>query len=81
MRLSDRLLHVLLGNYADEADMMAVFTRPAAPPTLDCSDYPHVETDARYLSALLGNATRQHAAGSISCCTGRPVPARRNSRG
>ncbi|AOY93400.1 ATPase [Cupriavidus sp. USMAA2-4] len=63
MRLSDRLLHVLLGNYADEADMMAVFTRPAAPPTLDCSDYPHVETDARYLSALLGNATRQHAAG------------------
>jgi len=63
MRLSDRLLHVLLGNYADEAEMMAVFTRPAAPPTLDCSDYPHVETDARYLSALLGNATRQHAAG------------------
>lgn len=63
MRLSDRLLHVLLGNYANEAEMMAVFTRPAAPPTLTVTDYPHVETDARYLSALLSNATRQHAAG------------------
>lgn len=63
MRLSDRLLHVLLGNYANEAEMMAVFTRPAAPPTLTVADYPHVDTDARYLSALLSNATRQHAAG------------------
>ncbi|NSX06611.1 AAA family ATPase [Cupriavidus gilardii] len=63
MRLSDRLLHVLLGNYADEAEMMAVFTRPAAPPTLSSTDYPHVESDARYLTALLANATRQHAEG------------------
>lgn len=63
MRLSDRLLHVLLGNYASEAEMMAVFTRPAAPPTLGTTDYPHVETDARYLTALLGNATRQNASG------------------
>lgn len=63
MRLSDRLLHVLLGNYANEAEMMAVFTRPAAPPTLSVEDYPHVESDARYLTALLGNATRQHAEG------------------
>ncbi|CAG9181517.1 AAA family ATPase [Cupriavidus respiraculi] len=63
MRLSDRLLHVLLGNYANEAEMMAVFTRPAAPPTLGTSDYPHVEDDARYLTALLSNATRQHAEG------------------
>ncbi|WP_420996351.1 AAA family ATPase [Cupriavidus sp. 30B13] len=63
MRLSDRLLHVLLGNYANEAEMMAVFTRPAAAPTLGTGDYPHVETDARYLSALLSNATSQHACG------------------
>lgn len=63
MRLSDRLLHVLLGNYANEAEMMAVFTRPAAAPTLGTTDYPHVETDARYLSALLANATQQHASG------------------
>ncbi|TWG85442.1 SpoVK/Ycf46/Vps4 family AAA+-type ATPase [Cupriavidus gilardii J11] len=63
MRLSDRLLHVLLGNYANEAEMMAVFTRPAAPPTLTSADYPHVESDARYLTALLTNATRHHAEG------------------
>lgn len=63
MRISDRLLHVLLGDYASEADMMAVFTRPAPPTTLSQSDYPHVETDARYLTALLENASRQRAAG------------------
>lgn len=63
MRISDRLLHVLLGDYASEADMMAVFTRPAPPTTLSQSDYPHVETDARYLTALLENASQQRAAG------------------
>ncbi|MFX6011485.1 hypothetical protein ABTE87_22610, partial [Acinetobacter baumannii] len=40
MRISDRLLHVLLGDYASEAEMMAVFTRPAPPTTLAQSDYP-----------------------------------------
>lgn len=63
MRISDRLLHVLLGDYASEADMMAVFTRPAPPTTLSQSDYPHVETDARYLTALLENASQQRAPG------------------
>lgn len=63
MRISDRLLHVLLGDYASEADMMAVFTRPAPPTTLSQSDYPHVETDARYLTALLENASQQRASG------------------
>lgn len=63
MRISDRLLHVLLGDYACEADMMAVFTRPAPSTTLSQSDYPHVETDARYLTALLENASQQRAAG------------------
>ncbi|CAJ0706106.1 AAA family ATPase [Ralstonia holmesii] len=63
MRISDRLLHVLLGDYASEADMMAVFTRPAPPTTLSQSDYPHVETDARYLTALLENASLQRASG------------------
>ncbi|CAJ0738899.1 ATP-dependent zinc metalloprotease FtsH [Ralstonia edaphis] len=63
MRISDRLLHVLLGDYASEADMMAVFTRPAPPTTLSQSDYPHVETDARYLTALLENASQLRASG------------------
>ncbi|CAJ0875517.1 ATP-dependent zinc metalloprotease FtsH [Ralstonia sp. LMG 32965] len=63
MRISDRLLHVLLGDYTSEADMMAVFTRPAPATMLSQSDYPHVETDARYLTALLENASQQRAAG------------------
>lgn len=43
--------------------MMAVFTRPAPPTTLAQSDYPHVETDARYLTALLENASQTRAVG------------------
>lgn len=56
MRISDRLLHVLLGDYACETDMMTVFIYPASSTTLSQSDYPHMETDVRYLTALLENA-------------------------
>lgn len=53
MRVSDKLLTVLTAEYADEADMMAAFTRPASRSSLALSDYPHVGDDARYLIALL----------------------------
>ena len=54
MRLSDRLLPPLLGHYTSEAELMAVFTKPAAQARLKMLDYPHIEADARYLKALLG---------------------------
>ncbi len=63
MRLSDRLLPILQEDYADEAAMMAAFTKPAKPSELSLSDYPHVEEDARYLAALLKSAAERGEAG------------------
>jgi SpoVK/Ycf46/Vps4 family AAA+-type ATPase len=59
MRLSDRLLPPLLGHYASESELMAVFTKPAAEPRLKLTDYPHIDADARYLKALLGASKAQ----------------------
>jgi SpoVK/Ycf46/Vps4 family AAA+-type ATPase len=59
MRLSDRLLPPLLGHYTSEAQLMAVFTKPASQPRLKLTDYPHIDADARYLKALLGVSKMQ----------------------
>ncbi len=58
MRVSDKLLAVLTAEYASEGEMMAAFTRPAAPSALTLEDFPHVGDDARYLVALLQAAVR-----------------------
>ena len=63
MRLSDRLLPILLEAYESEGAMMAAFTHPAKPSTLTASDYPHVDADARYLAALLKAATQRREVG------------------
>jgi SpoVK/Ycf46/Vps4 family AAA+-type ATPase len=57
MRVSDRLLPILLAQYKTDADMMSVFTRPAKATELNLGDYPHVESDAKYLIALIKAAT------------------------
>ena len=63
MRLSDRLLPILLEPYESESAMMAAFTKPSKPSELTLSDYPHVEADARYLAALLKSATERSEKG------------------
>ena len=63
MRLSDRLLPILLEAYESESAMMSAFTKPAKPSELTISDYPHVEADARYLAALLKSATERKEKG------------------
>jgi len=63
MRLSDRLLPILLEGYANEGEMMAAFTKPARATELSLADYPHVEADARYLAALLRSATERREKG------------------
>jgi len=63
MRLSDRLLPVLLEAYESESAMMAAFTKPATASELTLADYPHVEADARYLAALLKSATERSEKG------------------
>ena len=63
MRLSDRLLPILLEAYESESAMMAAFTKPAKASALTLADYPHVEADARYLAALLKSATERSEKG------------------
>ena len=63
MRLSDRLLPILLEPYESEGAMMAAFTRPSKASDLSVSDYPHVEADARYLAALLKSAAQRREKG------------------
>ncbi len=63
MRLSDRLLPILLEAYESESAMMAAFTKPANSTELTLADYPHVEADARYLAALLKTATERSEKG------------------
>jgi SpoVK/Ycf46/Vps4 family AAA+-type ATPase len=56
MRVSDKLLAVLTTDFPTESSMMAAFTRPASPTLLKLDDFPHVEADARYMTALLKSA-------------------------
>ncbi len=63
MRLSDRLLPILLEPYESESAMMAAFTKPSKASDLTLADYPHVEADARYLAALLKSATERSEKG------------------
>ena len=63
MRLSDRLLPILMEAYESESAMMAAFTKPAKASELTLTDYPHVEADARYLAALLKSATERSEKG------------------
>jgi SpoVK/Ycf46/Vps4 family AAA+-type ATPase len=53
LRVSDRLIPILLAEYANEAAMMAMFARPAVASHLTLDDFQHVREDARYLAALL----------------------------
>ena len=63
MRVSEKLLTVLTAEYRTESSMMAAFTRPAGQSDLTMPDFPHVEEDARYLSALLDTAGHQQEKG------------------
>lgn len=63
MRLTDRLLPILLDGYESEGAMMAAFTKPASASELTLADYPHIEADARYLAALLKTAAERKEKG------------------
>ncbi|MCM5681644.1 AAA family ATPase [Schlegelella sp. S2-27] len=56
MKVSEQLPPVLMREYRDEAELMAVFTRPAAPSELTLEDFHYVGEDTRMLVALLRNA-------------------------
>jgi len=56
MKVSEKLPPVLMREYRDQNELMAVFTRPSAKSTLGMADFSFVEEDARVLRALLRNA-------------------------
>ncbi len=56
MKVSEKLPPVLMREYRDQNELMAVFTRPAARSSLGLSDFAFVEEDAQVLVTLLRNA-------------------------
>ncbi len=56
MKVSEQLPPVLMREYRGPSDLMAVFTRPAAPSELVEGDFDYIADDLRMMSALLRNA-------------------------
>lgn len=63
MKVSEKLPPVLMREYRDRSELMAVFTRPCAKSGLGLSDFAFVQEDAQVLSALLRNAVTRKEAG------------------
>ncbi|TFZ01852.1 ATP-binding protein [Ramlibacter humi] len=63
MKVSEKLPPVLMREYRDQSELMAVFTRPCAKSGLSVSDFEFVEEDAQVLRALLRNAVARKEPG------------------
>jgi len=63
MKVSEQLPPVLMREYKAPAELMAVFTRPAAKSDLVLDDFAFVADDTRVLTTLLANAVATKAAG------------------
>lgn len=56
MKVSEKLPPVLMRQYRDQNELMAVFTRPVARSSLELADFAFVQEDAQVLVSLLRNA-------------------------
>jgi SpoVK/Ycf46/Vps4 family AAA+-type ATPase len=63
MKVSEKLPPVLMRQYRDQAELMAVFTRLSSKSTLVMEDFAFVAEDARVLCSLLANAVARKEAG------------------
>ena len=63
MKVSEQLPPVLMREYRDPSDLMAVFTRPATPTQLAVADFEFVLEEVEVLKALLQSAVTRKAAG------------------
>ena len=63
MKVSEKLPPVLMREYRDQSELMAVFTRPAIKSTLSMHDFSFVEDDAQVLVSLLRNAVARKEPG------------------
>ncbi len=63
MKVSEKLPPVLMREYRDQAELMAVFTRPSAKSQLAVDDFSYVKDDVDVLCRLIGNAVARKEAG------------------
>ena len=63
MKVSEKLPPVLMREYRDQAELMAVFTRPSSKSALSPTDFSFVQDDTQVLCALLGNAVARKESG------------------
>jgi SpoVK/Ycf46/Vps4 family AAA+-type ATPase len=63
MKVSEKLPPVLMREYRDQAELMAVFTRPSSKSGLTMADFSFVNDDAQVLCALLRHAVARKEAG------------------
>jgi SpoVK/Ycf46/Vps4 family AAA+-type ATPase len=63
MKVSDKLPPVLMRQYRDQAELMAVFTRLSSKSSLVLEDFAFVAEDAKVLCRLLANAVARKEAG------------------
>ncbi|MCY7308359.1 MAG: AAA family ATPase [Rhodoferax sp.] len=63
MKVSEKLPPVLMREYRDQAELMAVFTRPASKSSLSIDDFSFVQEDTQLLCALLRNAVARKECG------------------
>jgi len=63
MKVSEKLPPVLMREYRDQNELMAVFTRPSAKSALGLSDFSFVDEDAQVLRAMLRNAVARKEPG------------------
>jgi AAA+ superfamily predicted ATPase len=63
MKVSEKLPPVLMREYRDQAELMAVFTRPSSKSALEMADFSYVSEDTQVLCALLRHAVARKAAG------------------
>ncbi len=63
MKVSEKLPPVLMREYRDQAELMAVFTRPSSKSRLTITDFSFVQDETQVLCALLGNAVARKETG------------------
>lgn len=63
MKVSEKLPPVLMREYRDQAELMAVFTRPASKSCLALEDFTFVGEEAQLLSTLLRHAVARREVG------------------
>ncbi len=63
MKVSEKLPPVLMREYRDQSELMAVFTRPASKTELNAKDFHFVDDDVQVLVSLMRNAVQRKELG------------------